>query len=731
MDVVKKSLNSQLISELFGIKSKIFLQSIEFFNEQTKIQKSYEIKFNEWKKFFTNIYGYEISSDLFLKHTYFVLLLRLLIFFKLSTHKDFNLKGEYEEYLTIDLKELKIFEFEYFPWIKFNKELFNEIYDKIQDVGYAKEQLFSNVYQELFLPDLRHKIGEFYTPSNLVQKMVEDIYTVGLKILDPSCGSGNFLINLVIKIFDSSELIQFKAKAISNIYGFDINPLAIIATKTNMFLLILEYFDLENHEIPKINIFLIDSLFPEIHEKETNMNIKSLYNSFDIVIGNPPWLTYKDIHMKDYQNKIRELSQILGIKPASQYITHIELATIFFYAIPLNFLKQNSLVFFVMPKSVLNGDHCHKFRAFSIFSRNLEIWDFPNNYFFNVNHICLKAEYVGKNNNISIEERYPIKTKLFDDKLQLKEETFYSSLKIENDGTKLILPQQQLEFLNTLEKSPYKDKFFKGATIVPRTLIFFKKKEKREDYFIISSDSDVLSRAKKEWIFQFKDKEIEQIFKFKTFLNLDLIPFFIKRKRNIFLPINEQYDFDLDFLQNYPKALSFYNEMNNVYQKNKKETSKINTLFENINYWNKLKKQITNKSYVVVYNASGSNLKAAVIDNDNQKVIIGSENYYYSTDSENEAYYLSAVLNDPNLAKKLKSIKSSRHIHKRPFMFPIPIYDKNNNVHEKLARTGKKCELLVYDLVMNNPNITSEKVKLILHQKLKKIQNLTEQVFFT
>ena len=167
-----------------------------------------------------------------------------------------------------------------------------------------------------------------------------------------------------------------------------------------------------------------------------------------------------------------------------------------------------------MPKSVLNGDHCHKFSAFSIFSRNLEIWDFPNNYFFNVNHICLKAEYVGKNNNISIEERYPIKTKLFDDKLQLKEETFYSSLKIENDGTKLILPQQQLEFLYTLEQSPYKDKFFQGATIVPRTLIFFKKKEKREDYFIISSDLDVLSRAKKKWIFQFKDNEIEQIFKY-------------------------------------------------------------------------------------------------------------------------------------------------------------------------------------------------------------------------
>jgi hypothetical protein len=280
-----------------------------------------------------------------------------------------------------------------------------------------------------------------------------------------------------------------------------------------------------------------------------------------------------------------------------------------------------------------------------------------------------------------------------------------------------------------LEDSPYKEKFFQGATLVPRTLTFFEKNQKRNGNLLISSDSDVLSRAKAHWKFEFKEKEIEQRFQFKTFLNLDLIPFFLKRKRNVFLPINEEFDFNLDFLQNYPKALKFYEEMNKIYKQNKKKTSKINTLFANLNYWNKLKKQIKNKSYIVVYNASGSSLKAAVIDNDKKKVIIGSENYYFSTNTENEAYYLSAILNDPTLSKNIKIIKSSRHIHKRPFLFPIPIYDENNDIHEKLARTGKKCELLVYDFVMNNPKITTEKVKMLLNQKLLKIQKLTEHVF--
>jgi len=106
-----------------------------------------------------------------------------------------------------------------------------------------------------------------------------------------------------------------------------------------------------------------------------------------------------------------------------------------------------------MPRSVIDGDHCHKFRAFSIFNKNLEIWDFPKNYFFNINHICLKAEFVGKNNNILIHERYPIKTKLFNESLELREEKFYSSLKIENDGAKLLLPNEELESISNLENT--------------------------------------------------------------------------------------------------------------------------------------------------------------------------------------------------------------------------------------------------------------------------------------
>ncbi len=726
MDVDKELINSKAITEFLGLRSNIYIQSINHLKEQLKKEKLYEEKFLKWKEIFCNFYGYEITSELFLNHTYFTHVLKVIVSSRLSTNKNLDFEEIYKEYNENNLKD--IFECDYFFWTKFNKELVRKIYNEFQNFKFAKEDLFNSLYQQVFLPEIRHRIGEFFTPSNLVQKMVKDVYKIGLKVLDPSCGSGNFIINILIKIIDSKESIKSREKAISKVFGFDINPLAVMTVKVNIILLLLEYFYKDNYNISNFNIFLIDSLFPELYEKDIDFN--NLYNSFDVVIGNPPWLTYKDLQNKPYQIKIRNLANKLGIKPPSQYITHIELAAIFFYAIPLKFLAQNGKIFFVMPKSVLNGDHCHKFRSFSLFNKKLEIWDFPKHYFFNVNHICLKAEYIGKDNDVSIHEKYPIKTKLYNTNLELAEKTFYSSLKIENNGAKLLLPLQELEVITKLEKSPYKEKFFQGATLVPRTLVFFNKNQKRNNYLIISSDSEIMSRSKKQWKFPFKNKEIEERFQFKTFLNMDLLPFHIKHKKNVFLPVNDQLDFDLDFLKDYPKALKFYQDMDAIYQKNKKKTSRINTLYANLNYWNKLKKQINNKSYIVVYNASGSSLKSAVIDNQKQKLIIGSENYYYSTDSENEAYYLSAVLNTPILSKYIKLVKSSRHIHKRPFMFPIPLYDKENIIHRRLAKKGKKYHSIAQDLFLNNPKIKSNKVRLIINYKLMKLDRLSKQIIF-
>jgi hypothetical protein len=712
-------INSKQITELFGLSSEIYSETAKFLKEQEQLKKiEFQKKYHLWESVFKNIYGKDITKALFLKHSYFAIILKILVLVKADNLEEKNL-----------IKEYNLPELEYFFCPDLERDFVNEVHKLLENSHFSPQDIFQELYQQFFLVITRHKIGEFYTPSNLVKGMIDDVYKVGMKTLDPSCGSGSFLIELIVKILNSNIKKSLKFEAIENIFGFDINPLATLTAKINILLLLIEVYEVEISKLPIINIFLIDALFPDQYEENLEINLPKLYNSFDLIIGNPPWLTYKDITNKKYQVKIRTLSGTLGIKPTSQYITHIELASIFFYATPLSYLKVGGNIFFVLTKSVLNGDHCFKFRAFSVFNK-IEIWDFPNSNIFNVEHICLKAEFIGINTKILISEKYPIKTKIYDSDLKLQQITNYTSLEFDENGARIIMPEEDLKFLDSLSPSEYKTKFFQGATLVPRTLVFFKINKEDANYLDISSDPEANLRVKKNWRFTFQNVKIENKFRFKAFLNKDLIPFYIKKFKNVFLPINQNFEFDENFLRENPRALEFYDKLNLFYRENKKETSAINTLFSNLNYWNKLTKQVKNKQYIVVYNASGSQLKSAVIDNEEKEIIICSENYYYSTDSQNEAYYLSAIFNSPILSKNIKLIKSSRHIHKRPFLFAIPEYDHDNEIHRRLAKKSQKYQSIVHDLVHNNPKITSEKVRTFLNRKLSKLDNTTKEIVF-
>jgi len=726
----KNVITPNKIVELFGKGTKIYRKISEnILNQIENDEKLFHKKLEIWKKTFHPIYEKKSDKGLFLDHSYYSLILYLILLIGISKKNHIQYKKIYNQYKTKDLEIISDPIIDLFKWIKIQEHFFKEIYEIFVGAHFSLEDLFHSLYQQIFQSSIRHLAGEFYTPSKLVSRMVSNTYNFGKKVLDPSCGSGNFLMEIISRIIKSEKPISSKYEAVRNLYGFDINPLAIYTLKINAILILYENFSEVNLNKIKLNFYVIDSLFPESFQKILGFKLDKIYHSFDLIIGNPPWLTYKDIHDKEYQEKIRKLAGRLNIKPKSQYITHIELASIFFYAIPTKFSKNNGIIFFVITKSVINGDHCKKFRAFRFF-KNLEIWDFPDDYNFNVNHICLKARCI-KEETGTIQDKYPISTKIFDDKLDLKEELQYSSLKLEKEEALLLLPQKDLEYLSNIQYSNYKDRFYQGATLVPRSLIFFQVNNKRDNTFIISSSDDILSRSKKKWRFEFTNKEIEQRFRYKTFLNKDLIPFFLKRERDVFLPIDStDFKFKIEYLQKFPKAFSFYKDMNNIYQSRKKSTSDINTLFSNLNYWNKLTKQKEIATYMVVYNASGSYLKSAVIEQFEKRIIVGSENYYYATDQKNEAYYLAAILNSPILTKYIKMIKSSRHIHKRPFSFPIPIYDNENESHYKLAHKGKKYTSYAHDIAYNNPKITPRKIRMILNQNLKKLDPLTRKVLF-
>ncbi|MCC6002837.1 MAG: hypothetical protein LM590_00645 [Thermofilum sp.] len=98
---------------------------------------------------------------------------------------------------------------------------------------------------------MRHKLGEYYTPdwlANLdeVGLSLDKLRELGgedplkllkLRVLDPACGSGTFLILYISRLRRYAEehylTDQVLNYLLENVVGFDLNPLAVLTARTN------------------------------------------------------------------------------------------------------------------------------------------------------------------------------------------------------------------------------------------------------------------------------------------------------------------------------------------------------------------------------------------------------------------------------------------------------------------------------------------------------------------
>lgn len=130
--------------------------------------------------------------------------------------------------------------------------------------------LLKKLYQQLFPKSVRHDLGEYYTPDWLAEHVLNELGYEGdpdKRILDPACGSGTFLVMAINRIrrwyeenrekcaYDEGDLLK---KILANVIGFDLNPLAVMAARTNYLVAIKDLIRHADHvEIP---VYLCDSI---------------------------------------------------------------------------------------------------------------------------------------------------------------------------------------------------------------------------------------------------------------------------------------------------------------------------------------------------------------------------------------------------------------------------------------------------------------------------------------
>jgi hypothetical protein len=125
------------------------------------------------------------------------------------------------------------------------------------------------------------------------------------------------------------------------------------------------------------------------------------------------------------------------------------------------------------------------------------------------------------------------------------------------------------------------------------------------------------------------------------------------------------------------------------------------TVYEWLDYNNKLTKQNTNTHFLVLYNATGTNLAAVALNREllAGQFIVESKLYWCNCDTEAEANYLATVLNTELINRQIKPFQTKgllgeRDIHKKPLELPIPQFDPANKEHQRLAKLGEEASKL-------------------------------------
>lgn len=174
--------------------------------------------------------------------------------------------------------------------------------------------------------------GKVYTPNFIVDKMLDDIGYVspavlGKSILDPACGDGQFLVEIVKRIIQHSGVDQLAAN-LSYVHGWDIDRVAVCKCIENLDRLILGL----GVQV-RWNIQIRDSLINNCRTE-----------SFDFIVGNPPYVRIQ--HMDLLTRQYLQRHYICCQSGSTD-------AFIAFFELSLRLLSQNGVCGFITPNSYL------------------------------------------------------------------------------------------------------------------------------------------------------------------------------------------------------------------------------------------------------------------------------------------------------------------------------------------------------------------------------------------
>lgn len=264
------------LDSVFGVDSGTFEECLEILEEAYAESEAAAVHREEWSDYLEYAQGQSPDEEvaLFLRHTYlasFAKLLSYMVFTRGSMPSIEDAKEVLSGEISAPFPE-NLFEEDLFAWVgrtEAGDEFVEILIDRLLrfNLGRVDQDVFKKLYQDMVSYEVRHNLGEYYTPDWLAEYIVGEKLDLepDSKILDPGCGSGTFLV----------EAIHWKRKCSGRppdelvttipeeVVGMDIHPLAVMIAKANYVASIRDLLPYRREQI-QIPVYLADSvLFDE------------------------------------------------------------------------------------------------------------------------------------------------------------------------------------------------------------------------------------------------------------------------------------------------------------------------------------------------------------------------------------------------------------------------------------------------------------------------------------
>ena len=148
----------------------------------------------------------------------------------------------------------------------------------IEESPFIARDLLKMLYHRLLPAEIRHDLGEYYTPDWLATRLLAQlgeplfvmpderspVVDLNRRLLDPACGSGTFLVLAIRSIkeharragIDPGETLD---GILRNVVGIDLNPLAVLAARVGYLLAVADLLPSRRAEV-SVPVYLADSI---------------------------------------------------------------------------------------------------------------------------------------------------------------------------------------------------------------------------------------------------------------------------------------------------------------------------------------------------------------------------------------------------------------------------------------------------------------------------------------